>query len=359
LIQSCDVGSLPYPRGKEKLLEGSSHILTSSMGKFAKHFEKTIVDAFMDKINAGISLPAFPQFRDMNKMFLSMFEGIKKIKDGYIETNGLSLKSGMERLAEVAVIAQNTEKIFAQVNKPFQLRICITGPYTLASFFPYRNSQTYARLGRVLSEIVEKNTFKAKKGKVALIAIDEPLFGFIDDPLLDRGAEGRENLLEAWESIGSKALSKNIPASIHLHCTSNDLFWKVKSLKIIESHVDDPLYEMKTTKHMLEEKDKILKASIAIADFDKLIKEKLGGSNVFSEVVADAWKEISNGKGNPEIFVEDVGVMKKRLTQVVERFGLERVMFAGPECGLRGFPDYATAMECLRRVSKTVGAFDE
>ncbi|UCH32508.1 MAG: hypothetical protein JSV05_03775 [Candidatus Bathyarchaeota archaeon] len=358
MIQSCDVGSLPFPREKKALLIGNNRILPSNSNGFSKHFEKTIIDAFIDKIKAGISLPAFPQFRDMNRMFLSVFGGIERIKDGYIETEGLSLKSGIERLAEVAIIAHNVKKIYARVEKPFELRICITGPYTLGSFFPYRNSQTYERLGQVLSKIVEKNIFKAKKAKVAMVAIDEPLFGLFDDPLLDQGVEDREQLLGAWEAIASKARSKNVYASIHLHCTSNDLFWRIKSLKIIESHVDDSLYELKTTRQKLEENDKILKASITIADFDTLIRRKLGGPDISSEIVADVWKEILNGTRNPEIFVEETDIMKKRLTKIVEQFGQERVTLAGPECGLRGFPNYTTAIECLRRVAQAVEAFN-
>jgi len=44
--------------------------------------------------------------------------------------------------------------------------------------------------------------------------------------------------------------------------------------------------------------------------------------------------------------------MRKRLIDVVERFGPERVIYAGPECGLGSFPTYASAVEYLRRVSE-------
>ncbi|MDH5447404.1 MAG: hypothetical protein OEY24_00975 [Candidatus Bathyarchaeota archaeon] len=335
------------------MLKGAENFAASISDASAKLFEQTVVDAFLDKLKAGIAVPAFPQFRDMNKMFLSTFEGLEKIKGGYIETGRLTLKSGYGRLPEVAAIERNAEKIHAQTGDPFQFRVCITGPYTLALFFPYKNSQTYGQLGRVLSEIIEKNVFATKQGKVALISIDEPLFGMVDDPLIDRGTEGREELLAAWESMMSDARNRNVETCIHLHCTSDDLFWAVKSLRVVESHVDDPLYEMKTTKQRLEREDKLLKASIAITDFDRLVREKLG-SNASDDSVAEAWKNISNGTLNPEAFLEDVGVMKKRLVRIVGRFGVERVVLAGAECGLRGFPTYASAIHCLKRVSKAV-----
>ena len=353
LIQSCDVGSLPYTYRSDQLLEGANHFAASLSDDSTRFFEQIVVNAFLDKLKAGIAVPAFPQFRDMNKMFLSTFEGLEKIESGYIETGRLTLKSGYGRLPEVATIEKNARKIQAQTDSSFQLRICITGPYTLASFFPYRNSQTYRQLGEVLSETVEKNVFAMKQGKVVLVSIDEPLFGLVDDPSIDRGTEGRESLLAAWESLTSKARNKGADTCIHLHCTSDDLFWAVKSLRIIESHMDDPLYEIKTTKQRLEKDDKLLKASIALTDFDRLIREKLG-SNASDDAVADVWKNISKGTVDPETFLEDVGIMKKRLIRITERFGRERVVLAGTECGLRGYPTYASAIRCLELVSKAV-----
>ncbi len=335
-------------------MEGANHFAADINDSAAKFFEQKVVDAFLDKLKAGISVPAFPQFRDMNEMFLSSFEGIERIKGGYVEIGRLNTKEGYGKMPEVAVIERNVEKIHEQTGSSFQLKVCITGPYTLASFFPYRTSQIYRRLGHVLSEAVEKNIFAVKKGGVTLVSVDEPLFGLVDDPLIDRGTEGRENLLAAWESIASKARNKNIETCLHLHCTSDDLFWTVKSLRIVESHVDDPLYGIKTTKQLLEREDKLLKASIALTDFDRLIRERLS-SNTSDDVVAEAWKSISKGTVSAETFLEDIGIMKKRLARIIERFDVERVVLAGAECGLRGFPTYASAMECLRRVSKAVG----
>jgi len=353
LIQSCDVGSLPYIDKLDKLVEGANHYTAGLSDDSAGFFEQTIVRAFLDKLDTGIDVAAFPQFRGMNEMFLSTFGGIEKTKSGYVETGRLALSPKQGKIPEVAVIEKNAAKVHAQRDSPFQLRICITGPYTLASFFPYRTSRTYTQLGQVLSEIVKKNIFAVKHGKVALVSVDEPLFGLVDEPLIDRGTEGRENLLSAWELLTNEAKSKSAATCIHLHHTADDLFWSVRSLGIVESHVDDPLYEMQVTKKRLEKEDKLLKASIAITDFDHLIKEKLG-SAMSDDAIAEAWRNISNGKLNPKTFLENVHVMKKRLAKIIERFGLERVVFAGPECGLRGFPTYASAISCLNQVSKAV-----
>jgi len=351
LIQPCDVGSLPYTDKLDKLMEGANHYATGLSDDSERFFEHTIVEAFLDKLEAGISVAAFPQFRDMNEMFLSTFEGIERIKSGYVETGRLTLRPKKGKIPEVAVIKKNAAKVHEQKDIPFQLRICVTGPYTLASFFPYKTSQTYTQLGQVLSEVVDKNIFAVKHGKVALVSIDEPLFGLVDDPLIDRGTEGRENLLSAWELLANEAKRKSVATCIHLHCTSDDLFWSVRSLGIVESHVGDPLYEMQITKRRLEEEDKLLKASIAITDFDHLMKEKLN-LNASDDAIADAWRNILNGNLDPKMFLENVEVMKKRLAIVIGRFGVERVALAGPECGLRGFPTYTSAISCLSLVSK-------
>jgi len=44
------------------------------------------------KILAGIDVPNYPQFRDMNEMFLQIIDGIERIREGYVETGSLCLK---------------------------------------------------------------------------------------------------------------------------------------------------------------------------------------------------------------------------------------------------------------------------
>jgi methionine synthase II (cobalamin-independent) len=151
---------------------------------------------------------------------------------------------------------------------------------------------------------------------------------------------------------------------IHLHSTANPLFWEIPSLEVIDSHVADPLIRMKKTGELLETKDKFLKASITVNDFDLLIKQKLVTDSQkelsetdLNEKIADAWTGIKHEKVESETFLETVDTMKSRLKYVVERFGAERVLYAGPECGLKGYPTMKTALECLKRVSSAVQSY--
>jgi 5-methyltetrahydropteroyltriglutamate--homocysteine methyltransferase len=364
MVRSCDVGSFPFVGDSRKFVDGASRFSLSSADESAEFFEEKVLEGLVDKIGAGIDVPNFPQFRDMNEMFLSMMDGIEQIKGGYIETNTPSVKADRNGIPEVMVIKKHSQIIQEKKGAAFEVRICVTGPYTLASFFPYKREDIFSKLGNVISQIAENSIFNNKHGRVGLVSVDEPVFGLQDDALIDFGSEGRENLRRAWESIFHKIKSKNAQTMIHLHSTANPLFWDIPSLDVIESHVDDPLVKTKKTGELLESRDKFLKASLAVNDFDALIKkrvvadspEKLAESDV-NERIADAWTDIKHGRINPESFLESVELMKNRLVKVVERFGAERVLYAGPECGLKGYPTYETALECLRRISSAVESF--
>ena len=83
-----------------------------------------------------------------------------------------------------------------------------------------------------------------------------------------------------------------------------------------------------------------MKTSICKTDYDQLIREKLAKNNQkiskleLDEKTAETWKKIRKGVIDPNTFLEDKPLMKKRLKKILETFGAERVPYAGPECGL-------------------------
>jgi len=364
MIESCDVGSLPLVGDAEKFLVGATRFGSYLPDDSVRYFEKRVIEGFLNKVEAGMDVPNYPQFRDMNEMFLEMMQGVEKVKGGYVETGILSIKEGKGAIPEVIAIKKGSQEIWERMGKPFKMRICVTGPYTLSSLFLYKDREIFSRLGDMISKIVESNVFKEKHGSVSLVAVDEPVFGLLDDPLMDRGSEGRENLRRAWESIFRKATSKGVQTCLHLHNTADELFWEVESLHVIESHANDPIYHAKRTIELLESADKFLKASIGVVDFERLVREsvvttlpKKMSEIIVNERVAEAWKNITNGKLDPKLFLENDKSMGERLTEILNRFGTERVPYAGPECGLKGFPTYECALECLKRISGVVRGF--
>jgi 5-methyltetrahydropteroyltriglutamate--homocysteine methyltransferase len=357
MIKSCDSGSFPFIGDYAKFLEDVQRFGLNHSDESAEYFEKKIVENFLDKIDAGIDVPNYPQFRDMSEMFLSIMDGVEKLDTGYIETGVLSLKSGTSKMPEVLALEKNAQQIREKKGEHFEARVCITGPYTLSSYFPYKDERIFGRLGKIISKILETSLFSNKQGKTSLVSVDEPLFGLLDDPQIDFGSEGRKDLQNAWETIFQTVKSKNVQTMLHLHSTANPLFWDIKSLDIIDSHVDDPITRMKKTGELLESKDKFLKASITVNDFDALIKQKIAsespqlGESDINEKIADTWTNIKNKTVDPQLFLDTTKTMTKRLTTLVERFGRDRILYAGPECGLKAYPTYKNALECLRRVS--------
>ena len=360
MVKTCDVGSIPFVGDFQLYLEGAFEY-SQRVNEASLFFEEKAVEGFVDKAKAGIDVPSYPQYRDMTSMFLDVIEGVGVSNGAYIETAPLTLKDQRGTIAEVSAIKNRSKQIYEKLGDAFQLRVCVTGPYTLSSLFSYKDKSTFTRLGKVLTEIVEANIFNIKEGRVQLVSIDEPAFGFIDEPLLDRGSEGRENLLKAWETMARKITEKGAEACLHLHNTSDELFWDVKAAKMIESHVNDPFYQAKRTKERLESTDKFVKASIATTDFDELIRNYIvkRSENKPSEIslnerIADTWKQLNAKRIDPTTFVEDIEVMKDRLQKIMTGLGENRVAYAGTECGLRSFPTHESAIECLKRVVRAV-----
>jgi 5-methyltetrahydropteroyltriglutamate--homocysteine methyltransferase len=367
MILSYDVGSIPLRARESTILEGARRSLTllpflGVSDEAVNAFEEEVVSAFSDKLRAGLAIPNYPQLRDMNGMFLELIGGIEKGESGYITLRTPSARPG-SKIAEVDALKRNVAKVrdLTGVDR-VRVKACVTGPYTLASFFQVRSPKLFTDLGHSISEIVSNTLFKTRHGELSLLCIDEPVLGFLNDPLIDYGSEGRESIKKAWEEICLTAASRGVETAMHLHNTSDDLFWEVGHLNIVESHVDDPLYTQEITKKRLEEADKFLKASIAVTLFDNLIETHLKGAGFNGDIqqgVGEAWTDIRHGLVDPLTFMEDPTTLKKRLKNIIKRLGVERISYAGPECGVGGWPTYETAMECLRRVSETVKTFNK
>ena len=111
MVESYDVGSIPCKAGRKELSE-MFQAYEKGDSQLSNRLEKLIVESFLDKISAGIDVPNYPQFRDMNEMFLEIIDGIEKIREGYVETGSLRLKTGKERIPEISIIGKEFKKNF-------------------------------------------------------------------------------------------------------------------------------------------------------------------------------------------------------------------------------------------------------
>jgi len=365
-ITSSDIGSLPTRSSPEALSSGArlSNSLLPLLGLSDPNyvaFRDEVVAAFIDKLRAGVDVPNYPQFRDMNQMFLGLMEGVEKTSEGLMAVGKIRAKLGAG-IPEVEAIKGSASAVrdAAGVNR-VRVKICVTGPYTLASLFQMRTPELIEELGRALGDILGRSMFSGRSAEVAHVCVDEPVLGFMNDPLLDYGSDGREALRRAWDHVCGVATSKGADTSMHLHNTSENLFWEVEHLGSVMSHVGDPLYAQESVKRRLEETDKMIWATIGVTQFDNLIgyhyaAQGYGGD--MPEKIGETWTGIRKRAVDPYMFLEETAVMEKRLETISGFFGADRIVYASPECGLNSFPSYEVAMECLKRTMEAISGFN-
>jgi 5-methyltetrahydropteroyltriglutamate--homocysteine methyltransferase len=252
-------------------------------------------------------------------------------------------------------IEKFSREIYEALGAKLRIKMCITGPYTLSHVFAYRYPDLFMILSELLRDIVSQSIIKNKYIDTAMVTVDEPAFALSNDSLIDYGSEGRLMLRKAWKDIFHTIYSSGVDSSIHLHSTSDPLFWEIDDLLVIDSHVSDSIYSSPRTKEQLERYDKFLKVSVSITDYDELIlRRKKSKEYPDQDYIADVWRGIRSGSINPSVYLEDVDTIARRLKKAIDLVGYDRVKYAGPECGLRGFPDYETSIEYLMRVSKAI-----
>jgi 5-methyltetrahydropteroyltriglutamate--homocysteine methyltransferase len=362
---SSDVGSIPSRISGEVIWSGAKKTtsllpLLGVINQDYEEFKNEIVRSFTDKLKAGVEIPNYPQLRDMNEMFFTMMKGITKSDNTYTAQETIKPKNGAS-IPETEIIKKEASYIKTMTTEDrVKVKACVTGPYTLASFFKHKTPKLYEELGSTISTILHESIFKNRNAELFHVSIDEPVLGFMNDPLLDYGSEGRDSLRKAWEKIAYTGASHGLDVSMHLHNTSENLFWDIEHLNILASHVGDPIYTQESTKKRLEETDKFLCSAVAITQYDTLIQNhytsKSYAGNI-PEKIGETWTSIRNGDIDPYLFLEDRNLLRKRLKKVLDSFGVERVAYGSPECGLNSFPEYMVAIECLRRVSDVISEF--
>ena len=332
---SSDIGSIPPIKEIKLIWKGANktNSLVPFLGVSDKEYEafkEAITTTFVDKLNAGVDVPNYPQFRDMNEMFFALMNGIKKTEQGMVAVKRIKAKRSVS-IPEVKILKQESKRIKEESGlKKIKVKICITGPYTLSSFFQGKTSRLFDELGQSLADILTNSIFSNKYAKIYHVSIDEPVLGFINDPLLDYGSDGRESLRRAWELIANTATRHRIETSMHLHNTSENLFWDVSNLNTIASHVGDPIYSSELTKKKLEKMDKKLWASIGITQFDTLIQNtylQSGYTGNIPEMVGKVWADIKAGKIDPSMFLEKSTLLRKRLQKSLSILVLKEYQF--------------------------------
>ena len=355
-MKSVDVGSLPFQGDENALKSGAEG------GAEQTYFERIIVDYFAKKLRAGLDVATYPQLRDMCFMFLDELDGLVKVDGKYAAVDVIKPKRKI--IPEVDALFKHSKEIYEEVGKPFSMRVCVTGPYTLSSFLIEPNPEQILSLADALSQIVVGSLQHDRYGEVEVLCLEEPLFGVVDDPRLDYAGEWSETLLKAWDKILYTASTRGVTCAMHLHSTSNKIFWELSRLEVIEAEADDPIFRSEKTRSLLEKYGKRLKASICSTNLNTLAErsaERIPRYSILSKEqrVGQIWADIKRGKEDPKILLESEDEIRSRLKQIVSLVGLENVPYAGPECGLKGFFSLDLALLYLKRCSDVVKEFAE
>ncbi len=306
-----DIGSFPLPEGITREWAEKNYR--------TREYEEMVKRTYLMKLKAGVELPNYPQFRDMNRMFLEPMKSEESQEEPYL------VKKEHARIPEVeALIKMEIEK----------LRVCITGPFEL--YYTEFGGVIYDDVLEKISTSVLRFIENLDESIVKCISLDEPSLG--TNPELQPTQDQIE--------IAYGKISFGGDVQIHLH---SPLFYteilEVESVNVIgiESARDEKAMDFVDAED-LESHDKFLRVGIARSDIDGIIAEynSKHGVNVWGDEdgVMKAIDEIEN----PE-------KIEKRLRRAMDLFG-DRLKYIGPDCGLFSFPLQRSALKLLENIKE-------
>ena len=306
-----DIGSFPLPEGiTREWVNGNLH---------TKEYAEMVKRAFLMKINAGVEMPTYPQFRDMNEMFLDLIKNPEYQEDVYV------IKREHAKIREVEAVLE------MDVNA---IRVCITGPFELyyREFGPVIYDDALERIAISLSRFVDN----LDSDVVKCISLDEPSLG--TNPELQ---PTKEQIHLAYEKIDFSS-----DVQIHLH---SPLFYTevldVEQINVIgiESARDERAMDFVDIED-LESYDKFLRVGVGRSDIDGIIAEfnSKHGVNVWGD-----WEGMMRAIDD----IESPEKISSRISRAMDLFE-DRLRYIGPDCGLFSFPSQEHAVKLLENIRK-------
>nr|MDO8109451.1 hypothetical protein [Candidatus Sigynarchaeota archaeon] len=288
--------------------------------------------AFIDQVNAGITIPCYPQLVDMNHQILDplskLIPGLKLVNKEFHLAGDLVLPKDIVATEYGKQVVEILKKKPDLKKKIAGTKACLTGPFTLCSNIILDDPKWVAKYGKPLlfletrahlvPEIVE-----AVASYIARITKAYKDMGFaiisIDDPFLSQMV-GRKKILFHERPFLVKILNeaaKNLQKEGSLH-VCGALSPQLRDL-LLETSIHHLDHEFKTNPQNIELFDKKM-----LADRGKVLAF---GSLQTNPVPMPGKK--------PEDFVENVEDIAKHLQIGKDRFGAENLLIK-PDCGFGG-----------------------
>ncbi len=336
MILFDDIGSYPLPKDVNKSWI-SGAVKKGDPGSF-----NIIRDAMRQKIEAGVNVPTYPQFRDMTQQFLEV------INDGSMTEEPMLVRREKARIMELEAIENVGAEYYKKTGRILNVRICVTGPVELylKQFGGTSYKDVLNALAASIDRFIGNSIDNAKQFRITTVSIDEPSIG-INPQIMFSDSD----LAEALEKAAKTAASHKIDTEIHLHSPLHyKLVCRVQSIGIIGvESAANPSYLDLIDKKDLDEYDKFLRVGVARTDIFNMaaaLNEKYG-TNVWKE--PPKLEEIVSGMETPHI-------IEKRLEKTYGLFG-ERIMYAGPDCGLGSWPTQELAFSLLKNTGMGIKEF--
>jgi 5-methyltetrahydropteroyltriglutamate--homocysteine methyltransferase len=338
-----DVGSFPLPQNIEKetfnkfyWIAYKAYVnnidINENRGIFT-YYIAPLIEAFKNKLNAGVEIINYPQLMDMHNQFL------KPITDFEVEP-GLIEKS-KATISEVKIVSDFAKQYYELNGVPVKLKLCVTGPIELYvkkhKFTVYYDlALNYAKS---INTFLKNSVLNTKFMQTSVISLDEPSFGYVD--LLNISDE---EIIRIFNKTleGVKMEDKDI--QLHIHTLNRaDIALKSKYINVVTCEYASNKLN-KIPKKVLEEYDKYIRVGICRTNIDNIIAEYL------DKGVKLEYLQTEQGMSS---LIDSEEIIERNLLDALELYG-SRLKYVGPDCGLGGWPSQKTAFNLLSRIKSVI-----
>ena len=337
-ITFIDGGSLPTPEGFTREWVKAA---VENRNEDEKLFS-LIREAFQRKIDVGVHVPTYPQFRDKIGQFLDIIKDEKNCYDPYV------LKEENAKILELEIIDEVAKKYKNETGEILEVRVCIAGPTDmyLQAFGETAYPDAYHILALDIENFVKQAFKTAKNFKIKVIALDEPSLG-----INDRIQLSDSDIISALTLTSTYARRQGADMEIHLHSTLKYKLVCETPINVIGfEYAATPSYIDLLDRQFLENFDTYIRLGVSRTDISSLI----GIINDKYEV--NTWKE-KEYMQKIVTELETPEVVKKRLETAFSILG-DRIKYASPDCGLAFWPDQELAFRLLENTAKGINDFN-
>ena len=324
-----DVGSFPLPAwiNERDFTSAYKKAREDYGGEDFKIIAGVVLDSFEEKLKANLDVAAYPQHYSMHLQFL------EQIKSNEEEPYLISEEKA--RIIEADIIREHAKEICENFNlEKIKLKVVATGAIELYLATELKNNiykDIALNLAKSVNRFLKNSIFNEKYIETFAISIDEPSLGYAD--LLNVSEDDVVDILE--ESFSQLSCY----TQLHLHSlTKAELALQAKNIKVIgaEFAANEKNFEM-ISRRELEAYDKFIRAGIVRTDIDSII-------------AGFASKGITP---NQRMLIDGENEIRRRFEKASELFA-DRLLFAGPDCGLSSWISQSIARELLERVANVV-----